>query len=85
MIYKYTIKRTIKGHYNFNIQASVLTDQYGPTEEFRIERSVPQGSLLSPLKWILLLNPLIHMIHKKHSKHGYQLTESTTIPIRQRL
>jgi len=22
------------------------------------------------------------MIHKKHSKHGYQLTESTTIPIK---
>ncbi len=52
--------------------ASVLTP-FGPSPTFPVERGVRQGETLSPLKFLLWMEPWLQSVRKKYPSHGYQL------------
>ena len=52
--------------------ASVLTP-FGPSPTFKVERGVRQGETLSPLKFLLWLEPWLQHVRRKFPHHGYRL------------
>ena len=45
--------------------------EYGMTEEFEVKRGVPQGDPLSPIVYIIAMNPL-HVGMRRNPLHGYK-------------
>jgi hypothetical protein len=58
-----------------DIISSILTPGNGMTDPFKIERGCPQGSVISPLKWDLFLNPVLHVITSNNKGYKFHNSE----------
>jgi hypothetical protein len=60
-----------------NITSCILTPGHGMTAPYKIERGCPQGSVISPLKWDLFLNPVLHVITDNHKGYKFHHSDHT--------
>ncbi len=58
--------------------ARVLTP-FGPSPSFKIERGVRQGETLSPLKFLLWLEPWLKSVEADFPTHGYHLQDGPRV------